>query len=120
MAFYTNTQPVEVNQDTATNLNATVEQADIVFNPVNTTAPVNLSISGTSAESAQLTAGSYLMISLIDCFFRVGDTGLTAVTTDRKLIGGVPRLLIVTGTADDYVAAITSGTSETLNFEKIG
>lgn len=100
-----------------------LDYLEILLKPVNTTAPTVLSVSNVSAESAQLALGVYIMQTPVDIAFRQGNSGQTAVfATDRVLYANCSRIIIVTGTADRYVAAISSAAADTgvVRFEKIG
>jgi hypothetical protein len=85
----------------------------------NTAAPVLVSVTTTTARSTQLTAGWYVITSSADCFFLQGGSTIVALTTSRRLWGGVFRKVYVSGTSDDYIAAITAVGTATLSIEKI-
>lgn len=72
-------------------------------------APVIVSISGTTAKSAQLAEGTYYAISDTACFFKQGSTAITAATTDNYMPANLPFVVKVRDTtAMGFIAAITS------------
>lgn len=80
----------------------------------------NLSISSTSAavdisSLVNKSEGSIRLVSDTDCFVRLTAGTSTAVTTDLKLIAGIPESF---GYAPDitHLCAITSAASGTLNY----
>lgn len=104
------------NSSAASGVNIT----DPSFEPDNTSAPTILAISGTSAESGQLLPGYYEIRSPVDFFFAQGNSGQTATTSSRVVFGGESKLIKITGSNDEYIAAITNGASVNLSIEKIG
>lgn len=80
----------------------------------------NLSISSTSASVTvsslvNKSEGSVRLVSDVDCFVRLTTGASTAVTTDLKLVAGVPEAF---GYAPDItvLSAVTSSASGTLNY----
>ncbi len=76
-------------------------------------ASVRTAINGTSAEiSSGLAAGRYVVWSDVDCYWRQGATGLTAVTTDRFLqAGAIWEIRVEDATTKGFIAIITGGIS---------
>ena len=98
------TTPKDVDRE-----NALVEFPNI------TAAATRVSLSGTSAESSQLSIGRFEMWCDVDCHWRQGATGGTAVTTDKMLFAGeVRRFRVENATTLGYVQAITGGASGNL------
>ena len=87
--------------------------------PVNTAVPVEVSVTTSTARSAQLTAGWYIITTNADVFWLQGNSSVDALTTSRRLWNGTYRLVYVTGTDDDYIAAITAVGTATLSIEKV-
>lgn len=89
--------------------------------PLLTTAPTVTSISGSSAEiSSGLSEGRYLIWSDVDCYWRQGATGGTAVTTDRLLPAGtVFSFRVDSSTSSGFVQAITGGASGKLYIQSV-
>jgi hypothetical protein len=112
---------VDMRGGSTTNQPEYVQQYGPEFRPDRTAAPTTLSVSGTSAESAQLSSGLYEMHCTTDCAYEVGATGGSAVWgTDDLIYAGERLLLAVTGTSDDYVRGVTNGATGTLYLKRIG
>jgi hypothetical protein len=74
-----------------------------------------VAISGTTAASAAITAGSVVATPTVDCFFRVGAATPTAVSngTDQILLGG--NTYRISGiTSGHMLAFITTGAAGTV------
>lgn len=74
-----------------------------------------VSISGTSAQSAAITAGSAVVTPTVDCYFR-SSANPTALSdgTDQLLLGGV-QYRIVGITSGDKLAFKTTGATGTVH-----
>lgn len=82
-----------------------------------TEAPEEVSVSNATATSGQLAVGTYVVSCTCDVYIKRGGAAVTAAVTDRKLFAGDTELLNVTGTDDDYVAAITDAATGTLQIQ---
>jgi hypothetical protein len=81
--------------------------------------PTNVSISGTTARSAQLAIGTYEITADVDCWVLQGTVAVDATTSSNPLWSKHYRDITVGVTdVDDYVAAITAGGSGTLSISK--
>jgi hypothetical protein len=81
-------------------------------------APTVVSVSSTTATSTQLAKGRYRVICDVTCYIKQGDSTITAATTDNRLPGDFIDYFVVSGNDDDYLAAITSSASGTLQIMK--
>lgn len=138
---FTNNGNVSVIQDDAAELNATV-QGSGNFNVVQSdatllngqtksigseiradfsAAPVNITLSTSSARSSQLATGYYEITSTADCFFLQGDSSVVALTTSHILHAFTYRLFYVDDTTNKgYIAAIVSSGDGTVCISKLG
>lgn len=79
-------------------------------------APVKVTISGTSAKTAQLSPGAYTLHSDTDCYFIQGATGDSADANDIPLraLGYVDIDVRGDGDDDDFVHVIQASAGGTL------
>ncbi len=84
-----------------------------------TTSPTNVSITTSTATSAEVSAGQFAIVSTIDTWVLQGGSTITAALTDYFLPAGEERLLYVSGTSDTYVAGITDAGSGTLTLQPL-
>jgi hypothetical protein len=81
--------------------------AAVVTPDRSTTALAPLAISAVTAQSAQMSVGLYEMSADVDCYYRQGATGGSAVVTDGRLFGGECKLIYCpNATTKGYVQAI--------------
>lgn len=81
-------------------------------------APTRVSVTSTTATSAQLAAGRYRVVCNVPVYLKQGGSTITAAATDNYLPADAIDYLVVTSTADAYVAGITTGPSGTLQLMK--
>jgi hypothetical protein len=84
-------------------------------------APTNVSVTTSTARSAQLAVGLYEITTDADCFFLQGSVTVDALTTSHPLWANTYRLVYVSDTTTKgYIAAITASGTATLRISKIG
>lgn len=79
-----------------------------------TSAPVTVSLSGTTARSGALGAGMYYVCADVACYFLQGGSSVDATTASNYLPAGAIVAMRVTSAADGYVAAILASGTGTL------
>ena len=79
----------------------------------------SFAISSTGAQSAMLESGFYDVWADIDCYAKVGGTASNVTTSTGYLMlaNNVTPLLVDAG---EKIGAITSGTSGTLRYHRVG
>jgi hypothetical protein len=84
-------------------------------------APTIVAISSSTAKTGSaLSAGHYRVSANVDCFIKQGaQASITAATTDTPLFAGDEVLIVVTGSTDAGVAAITGGASGSLYIKAV-
>jgi len=79
------------------------------------TSPTTLAISGVNARTAALTVGTYFLKADVDGYAVQGGAAVTATTFSWPVLAFEEQgPFLVTGLADGYFAAITTGASGTL------
>ena len=81
-------------------------------------APTRVSVTSTTATSAILSRGRYRVVCDVPVYLKQGGSTITAATTDNYLPPDAIDYMVVTSTADGYVAAITTGPTGTLQLMK--
>lgn len=100
-----------ISQATAANLKERVREPGYQL----TVSPTALAISGANARTGALAAGSYFLKSDVDGYAVQGGAAVTATTFSWPILAFEEQgPFLVTGLADGYFAAITTGASGNL------
>lgn len=91
--------------------------AERLLIPDYTQAPTQVSLSGVTARSTQLTPGWYILSCTEAGFVKAGGSGVNAATTDFPLQADIEYPLFVSGSSDDYVAGILASGTATLSIQ---
>lgn len=96
-----------------------VKQVGLDTRQINTSAPTLVSLTTSTARSAALTRGLYIITCGQNCTWLQGGSTVEATANHRRLWANTYRWLYVHGTEDAYVAGILASGTATLSIEKI-